>query len=157
MAVLGALAFFVDSLVIRHTLPSTTAYRPPLPSLSLFPLRDCPTENTPGTQQNPIDVDQLVLRHDTPHPAVNLLRRTNSNPMLERVIAILQNTRSESSLNLIHCRVCNRYGHRAAGCVQMGALVCQYCQEVGHGERDCNVRRRDERRFHPEMQFLSRL
>ena len=43
MAVLGALASFVDSLVIRHTLLSTTAYRPPLPSLSLFPLRDCPT------------------------------------------------------------------------------------------------------------------
>ena len=44
MAVRGALAsFVVDSLVIRHTLPSTTAYRPPLLSLSLFPLRDCPT------------------------------------------------------------------------------------------------------------------
>ena len=42
VAVLGALASFIDSLVIRHTLPSTTAYRPPLPSLSLFPLRDCP-------------------------------------------------------------------------------------------------------------------
>ena len=73
--------------------------------------------------------------------------------MLEQAIAILQNTRSESSLNLIHCRVCDRYGHRTTGCIQMGALVCQYCREVGHGERDCNVRRRDERRFHPEMQF----
>ena len=119
------------------------------PSMAFFTA----TENTPGTQQNPINIDQLVLRHDTPHPAVSLLRRTNSNPILERAIAILQNTRSESSLNLIHCRVCDRYGHRATGCVQMGALVCQYCREVGHGERDCNVRRRDERRFHPEMQF----
>ena len=34
VAVQGALASFVDNLVIRHTLLSTTAYRPPLPSLS---------------------------------------------------------------------------------------------------------------------------
>ena len=119
------------------------------PSMAFFTV----TKNTPGTQQNPIDVDRLILRHDTPHPAVSLLRRTNSNPILEQAIAILQNTRSESSLNLIHCRVCDRYGHRATGCIQMGPLICQYCQEVGHGERDCNERRCDERLFHPEMQF----
>ena len=40
------------------------------PSMAFFTA----TENTPGTQQNPIDVDQLILRHDTPHPAVSLLR-----------------------------------------------------------------------------------
>ena len=58
------------------------------PSMAFFTA----TENTPGTQQNPIDVGRLILRHDTPHPAVSLLQRTNSNPMLERAIAILQNT-----------------------------------------------------------------
>ena len=31
------------------------------PSMAFFTA----TENTPGTQQNPIDVDQLILRHDT--------------------------------------------------------------------------------------------
>ena len=65
----------------------------------------------------------------------------------------IHHTHSESSLNLIHCRVCDRYGHHSDRCIQMGALICLYCQEVGHGLMNCSVRRCDERRFHPEMQF----
>ena len=109
-------------------------------------------ESEPGTQQNPIDVDQLFVQQDTPHPAAGFTRRTNSNPAFGRTIPI-HHTHSESSLNLIHCSVCDQYGHRSDRCIQMGALICSYCREVGHGSMNCSERRRDERCFHPEMQF----
>ena len=60
--------------------------------------------NEPGTQENPIDVDRLIIREDTPHPAIGFLQRTNSD--FFPAITTVQRTRSESSLSLIHCRVC---------------------------------------------------
>ena len=32
-----------------------------------------------GTRENPIDVDQLVIKEDTPHPTTGFLRRTHSD------------------------------------------------------------------------------
>ena len=109
-------------------------------------------ENKPGTQQNPIDMDQLFVQQDTPHSAAGFTWQTNSNLVFGRTIPI-HHTHSKSSLNLIHCRVCDQYGHHSDRCIQMGALICSYCWEVGHGSMNCSERRWDERRFHPEMQF----
>ena len=39
--------------------------------------------NEPGTQENPINVDRLVIREDMLHPAIGFLRRTNLDFFLQ--------------------------------------------------------------------------
>jgi hypothetical protein len=106
----------------------------------------------PGSQQNPIDVDRLFVRTDTPHPAIHILRRTRSNPINDRQTTRLTSN-SESSLPLSYCKICGLHGHLPDGCLRMGPFVCTYCREIGHEFPDCVERRRDEAKYHPELQF----
>jgi hypothetical protein len=120
-----------------------------------------PTENEPisnpenelGSPQNPIDVDQLFTRQDTPPPLTEALRRTRSNPINTDQIQIPQERRSRSTPLLMYCRICARPGHFPDNCIQITPLICTYCREVGHGAQECVERRRDERRYHSELQF----
>ena len=107
-----------------------------------------------GSQQNPIDIDQLVARQVTPHPAIGVLQRVQSNPINDRTTTGIHPTnQSESSLPLSICRICGLHGHLPDGCIQMGPFVCRYCREVGHGIQNCVERQRDEQRYNPDLQF----
>ena len=91
------------------------------------------TDEPSGSQSNPIDVDLIPTR------LVNLdsgLRRSRSNP--------------DSSL---HCRTCTRNGHTHQTCIWRGAIVCAYCMEVGHGNKNCPAIRRDRARYDPSLNF----
>jgi hypothetical protein len=113
-----------------------------------------------GSQQNPIDVDRLFIRTDTPHPAINTRRRTRSNPINDRQTTRLTSN-STSSLPLSYCRICGLHGHLPDGCVMMGPFLCSHCREVGHGARNCPERQAEERRYQreeesryrPDLQF----
>ena len=105
-----------------------------------------------GSQRNPIDVDLFHVQLDTPHPAINTLRRTRSNPLDDRRATLPVNN-SESSLPLSYCKSCGLHGHLPDNCLRRGPFICTYCREVGHETADCVERRRNEARYHPELQF----
>ena len=111
-----------------------------------------PDTHEPGSQRNPIDVDQFHVQLDTPHPAINTLRRTRSNPLDDRRVTLPVNN-SESSLPLSYCKSCGLHGHLPDDCLRRGPFICTYCREIGHETADCVERRRNEARYHPELQF----
>ena len=82
------------------------------------------TANEPiESQSNPIDVDLI------PTQLVNF----DSG---------LHQSRSDPS-SLLHCRMCTRNGHTCKTCLWDGAIVCSYCMEVGHGNKNCPAIRCD--------------
>ena len=106
----------------------------------------------PGSQQNPIDTDRFFIWLDTPHPAINVLQRTRSNLIDDRRATHPTNN-SELSLPLAYCRICGLHGHLPDGCLRRGPFICMYCREIGHETTNCVKLRRNEARYHPELQF----
>ena len=94
------------------------------------------THEEPGTQNNPIDVDQLL---DPPPSPPHIPVYTPPWTQLAPVTA--------------PCPMCRRYGHTSIQCVWYGPSVCSYCKEVGHTIHNCRVFRRDQQRFNPHLLY----
>ena len=85
-----------------------------------------------GSQENPIDIDQIpdhLVRLDSG------LRRPRSSPIPLR------------------CLTCGRNGHTSPDCIWSGPIVCGYCMEIGHGQRNCRNLRRDMARYDSQYNF----
>ena len=92
------------------------------------------TANEPiGLQLNPIDMDLI------PTQLVNFdsgLRRSRSNPS-----------------SFLHCQTCTNSRHTHKTCLWRGAIVCSYCMEVSHGNKNCPAIRRDMAWYDPTRNF----
>lgn len=91
-----------------------------------------------GSLSNPIDVDEIPT-HLIPAQLANLnsgMCRSRSNPHA-----------------FPRCRMCVRSGHTNDDCLWKGAIVCSYCMEIGHGNRNCPAIHHDMARYDSTLNF----